>query len=210
MASTDLCRIGGFIQFPSGNPIWFSDNFASQNFSTLLIPVTIEQRRDVINLSPRLSHWTISWNDWRCFAQFLVWNSTHPTLRALATRKQMRWVVGILFLTHLFNPSVHLITMLAFGNIHFIASSRDPLFYLGNCPGNIFSSLLSTAWYPTLFYWACVWRLNTNSLIGIWGNTWPSDVVFNCLDNLSNDLVWIKLYGSRKREKTVRDASDLR
>ena len=45
MASKDICQIGGFIRFPSGTQIWFSEKFTFQDFSILNIPVTPEMQK---------------------------------------------------------------------------------------------------------------------------------------------------------------------
>ena len=53
MASKDICQIGGFIRFPSGTQIWFSEKITFQDFSNLNIPVTPEMQ----NALHRLRLW---------------------------------------------------------------------------------------------------------------------------------------------------------
>ena len=79
---------------------------------------------------------------------------------------------------------------------HFVSIPASADLHLrGCCMGNY-----SHPFYSDCRLFLCIiWR----------GNMWPSDVVFKCLDNLSKDIAWIKNQGSRKREKTVQNASDL-
>ena len=44
-AFSDICQIGGFIKFPSGNTVWFSEKFTYDDFKTLDIPVTKEMQK---------------------------------------------------------------------------------------------------------------------------------------------------------------------
>jgi hypothetical protein len=45
MASGSICQIGGFIRFPSGTTIWFSEKFTFDDFNKLNIPVTPEMQK---------------------------------------------------------------------------------------------------------------------------------------------------------------------
>eukprot|EP00435_Cladocopium_sp_Y103_P038655 s2653_g10.t1 len=45
MASGDICQIGGFIRYPSGTTIWFSEKFSFDDFAALDIPVTREMQK---------------------------------------------------------------------------------------------------------------------------------------------------------------------
>ena len=45
MASSSICQIGGFIRFPSGTTIWFSERFSFDDFNSLDIPVTREMQK---------------------------------------------------------------------------------------------------------------------------------------------------------------------
>ena len=45
MTSSDICQIGGFIYFPSGTVIWFSEKFTFNDFAALDIPVTKEMQK---------------------------------------------------------------------------------------------------------------------------------------------------------------------
>jgi len=45
MASKNICQIGGFIRFPSGTQIWFSEKFEFKQFAELNIPVTEDMQK---------------------------------------------------------------------------------------------------------------------------------------------------------------------
>lgn len=44
-AFSDVCQIGGFINFPSGTTVWFSEKFTYDDFKALDIPVTQEMQK---------------------------------------------------------------------------------------------------------------------------------------------------------------------
>jgi len=49
-AFSDICQIGGFIRFPSGTTVWFSEKFCYEDFSSLQIPVTQEMQKCIASL----------------------------------------------------------------------------------------------------------------------------------------------------------------
>ena len=44
-AYSNICQIGGFVRFPNGSNIWFSEKFEHTDFTSLHIPVTSEMQK---------------------------------------------------------------------------------------------------------------------------------------------------------------------
>ena len=44
-AYSNICQIGGFVRFPNGSNIWFSERFEHTDFTSMDIPVTSEMQK---------------------------------------------------------------------------------------------------------------------------------------------------------------------
>ena len=71
--------------------------------------------------------------------------------------------------------------------------------------GSPLASSTSFQVQPTLngIFKDTAWLTTPRSFSIWWGNMWPSDLVFECLDNQSKDLLWSNLTAIEKREETI-------